>query len=59
MRNCSFGERVELYIGRVGEPPLQLRRDLELGSLDVTPPMQIWAGHSFALGWDEFAHHTK
>ena len=60
LRNCSFGERVELYIGRVGEPPLQLRRDLELGSLDVTPPMQSWVGH--AAGWDDFGKiilHTK
>ena len=54
-----MGERAELYIGRVGELPLGLRRDLELGSLDVTPPIQIWAGHSFALGWDEFAPNTK
>ena len=53
-----MGERAELYIGRVGELPLGLRPHLELGSLDVTPFMQIWAGHSFASGWDEFANHT-
>ena len=47
-----MGERAELYIGRVGELPLGLRRDLELGSLDVTPPMQTGVGH--AAGWDNF-----